>query len=87
MPTRLILALTLLLLAALLAARVDKLTDNVYTLKLAGCYLDYHASIQAVARACPGVDYIRLWPWPVEQAWQETPEPFPGRLARSLLVG
>jgi formylglycine-generating enzyme required for sulfatase activity len=23
--------------------------------------------------ACPGVDHIRLWPWPVGRTWQETP--------------
>jgi hypothetical protein len=56
----------LALLTALLATRVDKLTDNVCTLYVVGgCYLNYHASIQAVALACPGVDYIRLWPLPV----------------------
>jgi hypothetical protein len=30
-----------------------------------------------VALGCPGVDYIRLWPLPVEQPWQETPDPLP----------
>jgi len=30
---------------------------------------NYHASIHAVALACPGVDYIKLWP--MEQPWQE----------------
>ena len=39
--------------------------------------LDYHANIHAVALACPGVDYIRLWPLPVEQPWQETLDPLP----------
>jgi len=39
------------------------------------CYLDYHTP--AVALACPGVDYIRLWPLPVKQPWQETPDPLP----------
>ena len=32
-------------------------------------YLDYHTSIHTVAMACPGVDYIRLWP--VTQPWQD----------------
>jgi hypothetical protein len=27
--------------------------------------------------ACPGVDYPKLWPLPVEQPWQETPDPLP----------
>jgi hypothetical protein len=37
-----------------------RLTEGVWSLKLAGCYLDYHANIHAVALACPGVDYIKL---------------------------
>jgi hypothetical protein len=31
----------------------------------------------SVALACSGVDYIRSWPLPVVQPWQETPDPFP----------
>lgn len=45
---------------------------DVYTLKLvAGCYPDYHTPIHAVALACPGVDYTRLWPLPVERPWED----------------
>ena len=44
---------------------------------LADCYPDYPSDIHAVALACPGVDYMRLWPLPVEQPWQETPDPLP----------
>jgi hypothetical protein len=51
---------------------VDRLTDNVYTLNLPGdCYLDYHPCVQAVALACPGVNYRRLWSLPVRQPWEE----------------
>jgi hypothetical protein len=51
--------LAILLLAALLLTRVDKLTSNVHTLHLVAVYyLDYHTPIHAVALACPGVDYI-----------------------------
>jgi hypothetical protein len=41
------------------------------------CYLDYHTPLQAVALACLGVDYVRLWPLPVERPWQEMPDPMP----------
>jgi hypothetical protein len=62
----------------LLAGRVDELTQGVWSVKLVrGCHLDYHAPIQAVALACPGVDYLKLWPLPPEQPWQETPDPMP----------
>ena len=56
----------------------ERYSEGVWTLKLAGnCDLDYHANIHALALACPGVDYLRLWPLPVEQPWQETPDPLP----------
>jgi len=29
----------------------------------------------ALALACPGLDYIKLWP--VQQPWQDTPDPLP----------
>ena len=42
---------------------------------VARCEVHYHKpSIRAVALACPGVDYIRLWPLPVIQPWDERPE-------------
>jgi hypothetical protein len=62
----------LALLTTLLAARVDRLTTGVYTLKLiGGCYLDCHVPIQSVGLACLGVDYIRLWPLPMVQPWPD----------------
>ena len=72
-------------LAVLVETRTDKLTDDVWSVELVGrCYLDYHANIQAVALACPGVDYVRLWPLPVVQPWWDpTDEPEPGWYARS----
>jgi threonine/homoserine/homoserine lactone efflux protein len=67
----LILVILSLLVVLSLATRVDKLTENVYTIKLVGgCYLDYHV-----------VDYMRLWPWPVRQPWSDPtdwPEPSQG---------
>jgi len=63
---------------ALMADRLEEHIEGVWRVKLLGrCYLNYHTSIQAVALACPGVDYIRLWPLPPEQPWQETPDPMP----------
>ena len=60
--------------------RKCKPIDGVWTVRLRSCYLDYHANIHAVALACRGVDYIKLWP--VEQPWQETPDSLPGGYAR-----
>jgi len=54
---------------------------DINTLKLATAALNYHANIHTVALACPGMDYIRLWPL-VKQPWQETPDPWPGGYAR-----
>ena len=45
-----------------------------------GCYLDYHTP--AVALACPGVDYIRLWPLPVTQPWWDRTDTELGWYAR-----
>jgi hypothetical protein len=42
--------------------------QGVWTANLVGrFFLDYHVSIHAVALACPGIDYMRLWPLPVVQ--------------------
>jgi hypothetical protein len=69
----------ILLLAGLLASRTEKLTEDVWPVKLmAGCALDYHTSYSAVALACPGVDYTRLWPLPVIQPSEEPERPAPG---------
>jgi hypothetical protein len=66
--------LNLSLIAAFLVGSAEELVDGVLTVKLRNCHLDYHANIHAVALACPGVDYIRLWPLPVEQPGQEPME-------------
>jgi hypothetical protein len=47
-----------------------------------GSYLDYQANIHAVALACPGVDYIRLWPLPVTQPWWDPTDTGRGWYAR-----
>jgi hypothetical protein len=48
------------------STRIHRLTDTVWTVELVGrCSLDYHtAPTRAIALACPGMDYLRLWPWP-----------------------
>ena len=61
---------------------VRKLTDDIWTVKLIRGYeMDYHTKIGAVALACPGVDYMRVWPLPVVQPWESTPDPIEGWLA------
>jgi len=65
------------IIAAFLVGNAERLTEDVSTARLRDCYLDYHTPIHAVALACLGVDYIKLWPLPVEQPWQETPDPLP----------
>ena len=59
----------------------------MWTARLRDCYLDYHTNIHAVGLACPGVDYIRLWPLPVLQPWwnlTDKPAPRPGWYAWGL---
>ena len=62
-----LLILNLTFLAIFVATGAEKRTDDLWTIKLRRCNLDYHTPIHAVALACPGVDYIKLWPLPVEQ--------------------
>jgi hypothetical protein len=73
-PILVTVALITLLIWVLILTQPRRLVEGVWTVKLAGCYLDYHTPIHAVALACPGVDYTRLWPLPVEQPWQEPME-------------
>jgi hypothetical protein len=49
--------------------------------------LDSHTPIHAIVLACPGVDYIKLWLLPVEQPWQETPDPLPEGLPGAYARG
>jgi hypothetical protein len=48
---------------------------------VAGCEMDFVTSVGAVALACPGVDYMRVWPLPVVQPWEGTPDPIEGWMA------
>jgi len=75
-PILITLALITLLIWSLALTQPRKLVEGVWTLNLdTHCHLHYHANIPALALACPGVDYIRLWPLPLERPWQATPDP------------
>jgi len=72
-----ILALLLALIAGSLAFRSYRLTPHVLHIPLiARCELEVYqvSSAQptfAVVLACPRVDSIRLWPFPITQPWAE----------------
>ena len=72
-----IMALVVVLIWGLALLQPERFSDDVWTLHLKDCDLDYHIPIRSIALACPGLDYMRLWPLPVEQPWQETPDPLP----------
>jgi hypothetical protein len=64
--------LNLVFIVVLLVSRMEEHVEGVWSLELVGRgYLDYHASIQAVGLACPGVDYMRLRPLPVRRPWPD----------------
>lgn len=79
-PIVLTLALITVLIWVLALTQPHEFVEGVWTVRLRSCYLDHHTPIHAVALACPGVDYIKLWPLPVEGPWQQTPDPLPGWL-------
>ena len=59
---------------AVLAARTTYPIDGVKTIRLVGrCELDYFDDkaqpVQTLTFAFPGMDYIRLWPLPIQQPW------------------
>jgi hypothetical protein len=63
----LLVLLNLIFIVVFLVSRVEEHIEGMWSLKLGRCYVDYHTSIQSVGLACPGVDYIRLWP--MVQPW------------------
>jgi hypothetical protein len=63
--------LNLIFIVVFLASRVEQHVEGVWSLDLGRCYVDYHVPIQSVGLACPGVDYIRLWPWPMVRPWPD----------------
>ena len=84
-PILITLALITILIWVLALTQPRRLTEDVWTIKLvARCHLDYHTPIHAVALACPGVDYIRLWPLPVTQPWWDPTDTEPGWYAWTL---
>ncbi len=54
----------------LLVTRTRKLTEDVWTVELIRCGIDYHTKAHTLALACLGLDYTRLWPLPVIQPWE-----------------
>ena len=72
-----LLVLACLTVGVLIGSTIEQFTPFVSQLKLvADCELDYHvAPVNAIALACPHVDYIRMWPWPMVQPWEEQVSP------------
>lgn len=78
--TTFLLILNLSLIAAFFVGTAEESIEGVWTVRLRDFYLDYHAP--AVALACPGVDYIKLWSLLVEGPWEgPTDRPWPGWFA------
>ena len=71
--------LTLTFVAIYVVGYAERFSDDVWTLHLRDCDLDYHIPIRSVALACPGLDYMRLWPLPIQRPWYEPERP--GRMA------
>lgn len=69
------LVLILVATLALAAGRPRQLLPHVWTVNLGICTMDYYSPPAqerfTVALACPGTDYIRLWPLPPVQPWSE----------------
>lgn len=60
----------------LLSMRTYQPIDGVTALRLIGrCELEYFDTtlqpINTLVLSCPRVDYIRLWPLPIQQPWFE----------------
>ena len=60
----------------MLAARTTYPIEGEKTIRLVGrCELDYIDNtvqpVHTLALACPGMDYISLWPLPIQQPWFE----------------
>ena len=82
-----IVALVVVLIWGLALLQPERFSDDVWTLHLRDCDLDYHIPIRSIALACPGLDYMhglhaalapaRRAAAAVEQPRQETPDPLP----------
>lgn len=69
----------LLLLIALLAGRIEPgPVAGLWSLDAVLCSFDYFTPpaqpVRTLVLACPGVDALRLWPWPPVQPWSEDPD-------------
>jgi hypothetical protein len=76
--------LVVILVSFLLTSRLDQSIPGATSMELvAGCQLEFLDTTTqpnfTALLACPGKDYIRLWPLPVTQPWfedlYETPAP------------
>lgn len=68
--------LVLVLVAGIaIANKPQKLSDGVWSVEVGRCAVDYYTpptqDQRTLVLACPGVDLIRLWPWPPMQPWFE----------------
>jgi len=71
--------LLILWLIALLASRIEPgPAAGIWSLDGGLCSLDFFTQpaqpVRTLVLACPGVDAIRLWPWPPVQPWYEDPD-------------
>jgi len=78
--------LLLVLLVIVLAWCFQPIAPGVWTMDVGACNLDYHTKPAQerphLILACPGVDQVRLWPFPVQRPWWEDrgwPGGAPGR--------
>ena len=65
-----------IILWALISPDSYQVTDGIYTIDLLGlCSFDvYDTTVLpefTIAYRCPNVDYIKIWPFPVESPWEE----------------
>ena len=75
LPVLVILALiTVCLAARWLVFDAREIAPGVTARPLKECDLLWFSKRQALVLACPGVDLVRLWPWPPMRPWVEEPE-------------
>lgn len=72
----------LLLWLALILASARPVVPGVLTWHAGPCDVDYFAARRVLALACPGRDYLRLWPLPpVSPWWEDQPAEPPAQIA------
>lgn len=55
-----------------------EVAPGVVSRDIGPCDLDWHSARGALVLACPGHEYVRLWPWPVVSPWWEDTDPAGG---------